>query len=167
MSTPRCRARICRSIGSPPNVPQTLTRRTERQLLQLADDLLRQFAGRRQDHGLRPASSGFEHFDDGYSKRRGLAGARLGLADDIESIERLGYEGRLNGAGGKVADVLEGLEHARAQAHGREPDSGFRRQLVESINPPETIVCEYFSTEVADRAQVDRTRAVTRPTWKQ
>ena len=125
MSTPRASARICRSIGSPPNVPQTATSPPERQLLQLADNLLSQFAGRRQDNGLRPASSGFEHLDQGNSERRGLARARLGLADDIESIERLGNKGRLNGGGRQVADLLEGLEHGRAQAHGWEPDSGF------------------------------------------
>ena len=124
-STPRASARICRSIGSPPKVPQTATSPPKRQLLQLADDLLRQLAGRRQDDGLRPASSGFEHLDQRNAKRRGLARSRLGLADDIESIERLGNEGRLNGGGREVAGLLEGLEHGGAQAHGREPRGGF------------------------------------------
>ena len=95
------------------------------QLLQLADDLLSQLAGRRQDDGLRPPSSGFEHLDEGNSESRRLARARLGLADDIESIERVGNEGRLNGAGCKVAGLLEGLEHGGAQAHGLEPRGGF------------------------------------------
>ena len=125
MSTPRASERICRSIGSPPKVPQTATSLPERQLLELADDLLSQLAGWRQDDGLRPASSGFEHLDQGDSESRGLAGTRLGLSDDIESIERTRDKGRLNGAGCKVADLLEGLEHGRAQAHGREPDRGF------------------------------------------
>ena len=91
---------------------------TEGQLLELADDLLSQLAGRRQDDALGPAPSGFQHLDQGNSECRRLARARLGLADDVESIERFGNEGRLNGGGRKVAGLLEGLEHDRAQTHG-------------------------------------------------
>jgi hypothetical protein len=72
---------------------------TRGQFLELANDLLCQLAGWCQDNGLRPTSSGFEHLNQRDSKRRGLAGARLGLPDNIEAIERAGYEGRLNGAG--------------------------------------------------------------------
>ena len=60
------------------------------QLLQLDDDLLDQFAGRRQDDGLRPFASGFEHLDERDSKGGRLAGAGLGLADDVLAVEGLG-----------------------------------------------------------------------------
>ena len=105
--------------------------RAHGQFLQLADDLLGQFPGRRQDNSLRPPPPAFEHLDQRNSKRRCFARARLGLADDIESIERLGNEGRLNGGGREVAGVLEGLEHDRAQTHGWEPRGGF---LLDSSN---------------------------------
>ena len=76
-----------------------------RQLLQLGDDLLRQFAGRRQDDGLGPSPAGFEHLDQRNAERGSLARARLGLADDVESFERFGNEGRLNWGGRQVADA--------------------------------------------------------------
>ena len=153
MSTPRASERICRSIGSPPNVPHTATSLPERQLLELANDLLGQLAGWRQDDGLRPAPPGFEHFDQGNSESRRLAGARLGLPDDIESVECTGYKGRLNGAGCKVADLLQGLEHGRAQAHGWEPVRGF---LLNSSN--QSILQKRSSVYSCDRGLGLRSR---------
>ena len=39
-----------------------------------------------------PAAPGFQHLDQRDAERGGLAGARLGLADDVETIERLGMK---------------------------------------------------------------------------
>ena len=78
--------------------------RPHRQLLQLGDDLLRQLASRRQHDRLRTTRSGFEHLDQRNSKRGRLPGARLGLADDVETFESFGNKCRLDGGGRQVAD---------------------------------------------------------------
>ena len=135
-STPFCRERICRSIGSPPNVPQTATGWPVGELLELDDDLLDQLAGRRQDDGLGPAAAGLEHLDQRDAERGGLARARLGLADDVEAVECLGDEGRLDGGGLGITGVLQSPQHRGAQVHGQEPGRGLLCQRVESINPP-------------------------------
>ncbi len=107
-------------------MPQMATWLPSGELLQLADDLLSQFAGRRQDdapgaRALRASSISIKRD----AERGGLAGSRLGLADDVESVECLGNEGRLNGGGRQIPGVLEGLEHGGAQAHREEPERGF------------------------------------------
>ena len=63
---------------------------------ELDDDLLDQFAGRRQDDGLGASAARFEHLDERDAERGGLAGAGLGLADDVEAVEGLGDEGGLD-----------------------------------------------------------------------
>ena len=104
-------ARICRSIGSPPKVPQT---RDPEPVVSFCSSpticcVSSRVGARMMAWGPRPRD--FEHLDQRDAERRGLARTRLGLADDVESIERFGNEGRLNGGGRKVAGVLEGLEH--------------------------------------------------------
>ena len=105
-------------------MPQTATSLAGGEFLELDDDLLDQLAGRRQDDRLGAPAAGFEHLDQGNAEGGRLAGARLGLADDVEAVEGLGDQGRLDRGGRLVADLLEGPEHRGAQAHGREPGSG-------------------------------------------
>ena len=138
-----------------------------RQLLQLADDLLGQLAGRRQDDGLGPPPAASSISIKRNSESRGLARARLGLADDIESIEHLGNEGRLNGGGREVAGLLESLEHGRAQTHGWEPRRRVPPQLVESINPPETFVCNFWiGSWVCSRRLESGRHAIEKNGWR-
>ena len=142
-----CRRRGRRPGGGPGSAARSARRRTSRRwrsdrpmasFWSSTDDLLDQLAGRGQDDGLGAAASRLEHLDQRDAERRGLARARLGLADDVEAIERLGDEGRLNGGGREVAGVLEGPEHGRAQVHGQEPDRGL---LFNSSN--QSILQEY------------------------
>ena len=51
--------------------------------------------------------------------------SRLCLADDIESIERRGNKCRLNGAGCKVADLLEGSSIVVLSPMDENPICGF------------------------------------------
>ncbi len=94
-------------------------------LLQLTNDLLSQLAGGGQDDGLRAARPRLQHLDQGNAKGRRLAGAGLGLTDDVQTIKRPRDEGRLDGGGCGVAGMRQGLEHHRAQTHRMESRSGF------------------------------------------
>jgi hypothetical protein len=118
----------------------------ESQPLQLARNLLSQLAGGRQDDRLRPSSPGFEHLNDRNSKGSRFAGAGFGLSDDIESIERLGNECSLNGAGCNVADLLQGAEHRRAQPHGLEPHGGFLKNSSNQSTLQKLFVNESLTT---------------------
>ena len=104
------------------------------QLLHLDDDLLDQLAGRRQDDGLGALAPGFEHLDQGDAEGGRLAGAGLGLADDVPAVEGLGDQGGLDRGGGRVADPPEGFEHRAAQAHRMESGWGFLHRALDQTN---------------------------------
>ena len=78
------------------------------ELLQLDDDLLDELAGRRQDDGLGAPAAGFEHLDQRDAEGGGLAGAGLGLADDVVAVEGLGDEGGLDGGGRACSGRVSG-----------------------------------------------------------
>ena len=75
------------------------------ELLELHDDLLDELAGGGQDDGLRAARPRLHHLDQGNPERGRLAGARLGLPDDVQPVEGLRDECGLDGGGLGVAGV--------------------------------------------------------------
>ena len=94
-------------------------------LLQLTNDLLSQLARGGQNNALRAARPALQHLNQRNAKGRRLAGAGLGLPDDIQAIERLRDEVRLDRGGCGVTGMCQGLEHHRAQTHRMESRSGF------------------------------------------
>ena len=64
-----------------------------------------------------PRDRGLHHLDQGNPERGRLAGARLGLPDDVEPVKRLRDECGLDGGGLGVAGERKGPEHHRAQPH--------------------------------------------------
>ena len=81
-----------------------------------------------------PSASGFEHLDQGDAEGGGLAGARLGLADDVVAVEGLGDQLGLDGRRGEIADLLQGPEHGWAQAHRLEPGRGVLHGTLDQTN---------------------------------
>ncbi len=86
-----------------------LARRVRAQRLR---DLDAQLARRRQDERLHLRLGRIDVLDDRQAEGRGLAGARLGLADDVATLEHRGDRLFLNRARLLVADVSEGLQGA-------------------------------------------------------
>ena len=85
------------------------------ELLELGDDLLDEFAGRGQDDRLGTLAAGLEHLDQRDAERGRLAGARLGLADDVVAFEGLGDQLRLDWRRRDVADLLQSPQHRGAK----------------------------------------------------
>ena len=102
-------------------MPQTATSWPLGELLELDDDLLDELAGGGQDDRLGALAAGFEHLDQGDAEGGRLAGARLGLADDVVAVEGLGDEGRLDGGGLEVAALAVRPEAWGGSAPWRKP----------------------------------------------
>jgi hypothetical protein len=90
-------------------------------LLQGFGDLDRQFARRRQDQGLRHGALEVDLLQQRQGEGGGLAGAGLGLAEQVVAGQQHGDAGRLDRRGRLVADVGERLEQWRGKPEGVEP----------------------------------------------
>ena len=73
-------------------------------------DLNGQFAGRRQNQGLRDTPGNVDATEDGQGKGSGLAGARLGLAQQVAAGQDMRNAGGLDGGGRLVAYLPHGFQ---------------------------------------------------------
>ena len=104
----------------------------------LLGDLDDQFARRGQDEGLRAGlvvvAPGVE---EGQQERGGLAGAGLGLADDVAAGEGFGDEGGLNRGGFAVAGAVESGQQVGERGRGRGSRSAAPLAVRSSNKPPD------------------------------
>ena len=104
------------------------------ELLELDDDLLDELAGRGQDDGLGPSAAGFEHLDERDAEGGRLAGARLGLADDVVAVEGFGDEFGLDGRWGEGSELVSGPGAVGAQPQGGKTGRGFLHCTLDQTN---------------------------------
>ena len=87
--------------------------------LELLVDLDRELAGRREDERTRVLAAPLpEPVEDGQREGCGLAGARLGEAEDIPALDHLANGLGLDRPGLLVAGLLDGLEDVRVESEG-------------------------------------------------
>ncbi len=141
-STPRAKARICFSIGSPPKMPQTATWDPIASFCNSATICCVSSRVGASTIACGPRARASSISNQRNPERGGLACARFGLADDVETFESFRDKSRLDGGGRQVAAVLESLKHRVAQAHATGTRQRAPQHLVESINPPGTFVCQ-------------------------
>ena len=79
-------------------------------------DLQGELAGRCEDEGLRLLPARVEPLQDGQGERGGLAGAGLGEPHHVASVEQRGNGTRLDGRGGLVAEVGQGVDDRRDES---------------------------------------------------
>ena len=110
-------------------------------LAQILGDLLGEFAGRQDDEGLRLVRveevlvalfvGRDDVLEDGDAEAEGLAGAGLGLADDVVALQRGAKRQGLDGEGVRDALVFEGVDDRVGDAEVRE---GFLLQVVAALS---------------------------------
>src|SRR6056297_1810364 len=79
------------------------------ELLELDGDLIRELAGREQDDRLRLVEVGVDRLHERDPEGAGLAGARLGLDDEVSARSHAGNRSRLDGSGSMPAEIPDGL----------------------------------------------------------
>ena len=102
-------------------------RHLRRVLLEGLGDLDRELARGREDQRLRGAQFDVDLREDGQREGRRLAGAGLGLAEQVRAPEQGGNGLRLDGRGGFVADVRQSGDDGITQA-----ELGKARQTADS-----------------------------------
>ena len=85
-------------------------------LLERLADLQGQLAGGGEHERLRVLLGQVETGQDRQRERRGLAGAGLGESDDVAAGQQRRNRGGLDGGGGLVADIADGLQHRVAES---------------------------------------------------